>query len=232
MTCRRSGSWSLTTRSGGTRRAWPVKASRTCVSGRPRRFPRVTWLSSPRPAAAPPSLSPPGGSGPSWLAGTGPRSCCSSTTLHPSSARAWRPLIWSASAPMAARTGRACGRPRRTTPGTPRWSYGWPCTGTGSSASPRAGSTDARTRMTYRRTLVPGAWAGFRISSSIRAVRWGAGTQAPFAVSIIPRQGLCGGDMASLRGGELRAVIAACAASSSSSGGCSVRVPSGARIHA
>ena len=34
-------------------------------------------------------------------AGPGPPSCCSSTTLRPSSARARRPSIWSGSAPMA-----------------------------------------------------------------------------------------------------------------------------------
>ena len=84
-------------------------------------------------------------------AGTGPPSCCSSTTLRPSSARAWRPSIWSASAPMAARTGPACDRPWRTIPVTPGWSCGWPPTGTGSSAGPRASSTDART--TDRQTV-------------------------------------------------------------------------------
>jgi hypothetical protein len=73
--------------------------------------------------------------------------------LRPSSARAWRPSIWSASAPMAARTGPACDRPWRTIPVTPGWSCGWPPTGTGSSAGPRASSTDART--TDRQT-VPG----------------------------------------------------------------------------
>ena len=41
MACRRSASWSPTSRSGGTRRALrPGKASRTCGSGRRRPFPQ------------------------------------------------------------------------------------------------------------------------------------------------------------------------------------------------
>jgi|SRR5271165_2459876 len=53
---------------------------------------------------------------------------------------------WSASAPTAARTGWACGRPPGIIPVTPGSNCGWRFTGTRSSASPRAGSARARTR--------------------------------------------------------------------------------------
>ncbi len=56
--------------------------------------------------------------------------------LAPSSARAWRPSTWSAPALRAARTGPACGRPRRAIPVTPDWNSGWLLTGTRSSAGP------------------------------------------------------------------------------------------------
>ena len=80
-----------------------------------------------------------------WLADTGPPSCCSSTTPCLSSARAWRPWTWSASALTGARTGPASGRPRRRTRVTPGWNCGWPLTGTRSSACPRAGSIGVTT---------------------------------------------------------------------------------------
>jgi hypothetical protein len=84
------------TRSGRTRRgAWRGKGPGTCVSGPLRLLLRVTWLLSPRPAASPPSLNLPSGSGPTWLADTGPPWCCSSTTPRRSPARAWRPWTWS-----------------------------------------------------------------------------------------------------------------------------------------
>ena len=68
---------------------------------------------------------------------------------HPApTARAWRPWIWSASAPMAARTGLVFGRLQRTIPVTPGWSCGWPPTGTRSSAGRRAGSTHVMARAT------------------------------------------------------------------------------------
>ena len=129
------------TRSGSTRRgAWRGKGPGTCVSG-PLRLPlRVTWLSSLKLAASPPSLNLPGGSGPTWLADTGPPSCCSSTTQRLSSATAWRPSTWSASALTGARAGPAYGRPRRRTRVTPGWNCGWPLTGTRSSTGPQAGS--------------------------------------------------------------------------------------------
>jgi hypothetical protein len=61
------------TRSGSTRRgAWRGKGPGTCVSGSLRLLLRVTWLLSLRLAALPPSLNLPGGSGPAWLADTGP----------------------------------------------------------------------------------------------------------------------------------------------------------------
>src|SRR5689334_14720028 len=121
--------------------AWRGKGPGTCVSGPLRLLLRVTWLSSLRLAASSRSLNLPGGSGPAWLAGTGPASCCSSTTPRRSPARAWRPWTWSASARTGARTGPAYGRPRRRTRVTPGWNGGWPLTGTGSSAGPRAVST-------------------------------------------------------------------------------------------
>ena len=68
-------------------------------------------------------------------------------------------LDLSASAPMAARIGPASGRPRRTTPGTPGWSCGWPRMDTRLSAGPRASSTDARTTDRQR---VTGAGTGWR----------------------------------------------------------------------
>ena len=92
------------------------------------------------------SLSRPGGSGPSWSAGTARRWSCSSTIWRPSSARAWRPWIWSASAQMAARTGPASGRPRRTIPVTAGWSCGWRLMDTRSSAGPRASSIGVKAR--------------------------------------------------------------------------------------
>ena len=61
------------------------KGPGTCVSGPLRLLLRVTWLLSPRLAASSPSLNLPGGSGPAWLADTGPASCCSSTTPRPAS---------------------------------------------------------------------------------------------------------------------------------------------------
>lgn len=48
--------------------------------------------------------------------GCGPRSCCSNITRHPRPETARRPSTWSGSAPTAARTGWACGRPHRTIP--------------------------------------------------------------------------------------------------------------------
>jgi len=92
-------------------------------------------------------------SGPSWPAGSGLRSCCSSTTSRPSSARGWRPSIWSASAPTGARTGHGGGRPRRKIPVMPGSSCGWPTMGTGSSAGRRARSTGAKTRAADRRRV-------------------------------------------------------------------------------
>ena len=143
---RRLASCSLMTRSGSTRRgAWRGKGPGTCVSGPLRLLLRVTWLLSLRLAASPPSLNLPGGSGPPWLADTGPPSCCLSTTQRLSSARAWRPSTWSASALTGARTGPAYGRPRRRTRVTPGWNCGWPLTGTRSSAGPRAGSIGVTT---------------------------------------------------------------------------------------
>ena len=112
----------------------------TCVSGPLRLLLRVTWLLSLRLAASSPSLNLPGGSGPAWLAGTGPPSYCSSTTPRPGPARAWRPWTWSASALTGARTGPASGRPRRRTRVTPGCNGGWPLTGTRSPAGPQAGS--------------------------------------------------------------------------------------------
>src|SRR5689334_5017308 len=125
--------------------AWRGKGPGTCVSGPLRLLLRVTWLSSLRLAASSRSLNLPGGSGPAWLAGTGPASCCSSTTPRRSPARAWRPWTWSASALTGARTGPAYGRPRRRTRVTPGWNGGWPLTGTGSPAGPRAGSIGVTT---------------------------------------------------------------------------------------
>jgi hypothetical protein len=104
----------------------------------------LAW--SPRRALPPGSPSPRSTSGPRSLAGTGPRSYCSSITLHPSSARAWRPWTWSASEPTAARTDCASGRPRRRMPVMPGSSCGWPFTAVGSSASQRVGLTGARPR--------------------------------------------------------------------------------------
>ena len=127
--------------------AWGLarKGSGTCVSGPLRLLLRVTWLLSLRLAASSPSLNLPGGSGPAWLADTGPPSCCSSTTPRLSPAREWRPWTWSASALTGARTGPAYGRPRRRTRVTPGWNCGWPLTGTRSSAGPRAGSIGVTT---------------------------------------------------------------------------------------
>jgi hypothetical protein len=121
------------------------KGPGTCVSGPLRLLLRVTWLLSRRLAASPPSLNLPGGSGPAWLADTGPPSCCSNTTPRPGPARARRPWTWSASALTGARTGPAYGRPRSRTRVTPGWNCGWPLTGTRSSAGPRAGSIGVTT---------------------------------------------------------------------------------------
>jgi hypothetical protein len=119
--------------------AWRGKGPGTCMSGPLRLLLGVTWLLSLRLAASSPSLNLPGGSGPAWLADTGPPRCCSSTTPRRSPARAWRPWTWSASALTGARTGPACGRPRRRTRVTPGCNGGWPLTGTRSSAGRRAG---------------------------------------------------------------------------------------------
>jgi hypothetical protein len=53
-------------------------------------------------------------------------SCCSNATSRPSSTRAWRLSIWSASARTAAHGGPGCGRRRRTFLVTPGWNCGWP----------------------------------------------------------------------------------------------------------
>jgi hypothetical protein len=81
-----------------------------------------------------------------WPAGTRLPSCCPDIARHPGLATARRPSTWSASAPTAARTGCACGRRPRIILVTPGSSGGWPSTGTGSSASPRAGPAGARSR--------------------------------------------------------------------------------------
>ena len=134
------------TRSGGTqRRAWRGKGPGICVSGPLRLLLRVTWLLSLRSAPSPQSLNLPGGSGPAWLADTGPAWCCSSTTPRRSPARAWRPWTWSESVLTGARTGPGYGRPRRRARVTPGWNGGWPLTGTRSSADPRAGSIGVTT---------------------------------------------------------------------------------------
>ena len=92
--------------------------------------------------------------GPIWAELTrryGPPSSCLSTTQPPNTRKARKPSIWSASGPMAARTGPVYGRPRRRIPVTPGWSSGWPPKGTRSPASPRAISASARTRTTDRK---------------------------------------------------------------------------------
>ena len=71
----------------------------------------------------------------------------------PGFGREWRPWTWSASALTGARTGPACGRPRRTIPVMPGRSCGWPLTGTRSLTGPRARSTGARAA--DRRTVAP-----------------------------------------------------------------------------
>ena len=73
--------------------------------------------------------------------------------LAPELARARRPWTWSASALMAARTGPASGRPRRSIPVTPAWSYGWPPMDTRSSAGRPDGPALARTTRTDRPLL-------------------------------------------------------------------------------
>jgi hypothetical protein len=79
-------------------------------------------------------------------------------TRHRRRRKARRSLTSSASAPTAARTGSVSGRPRRNTPVTPGLSSGWPVTAIRSSASPRAGSTGARTRVTDSAARRPAAY--------------------------------------------------------------------------
>jgi hypothetical protein len=59
----------------------------------------------------------------------------------PEAGKVGRPSTWSASAPTAARTGWACGRPPGIIPVTPGPVGGWRFTGTRSSASPRTESS-------------------------------------------------------------------------------------------
>ena len=115
-----------------------------------------TWLSSPKLAWPPPSQSPPGISGTALTGRYGPSLVCSSTTLRLRLARACRHSILSAWALMAARTGPASGRPRRTIPVTPGWSYGWLLVGTRSSAGRRVHSTGVRARAAEINLVRPG----------------------------------------------------------------------------
>lgn len=57
----------------------------------------------------------------------------------------WRPSTWSGSAPMGAHIAPASGRPRRSIPVMPGWSFGWPHMGIRSSPGLLAGSTRAGT---------------------------------------------------------------------------------------
>ena len=107
----------------------------------------------------------------------------------PEAGKARRPSTWSASAPAAARTGWACGRPQRRIPVTPGSNCGWRSTVTGSSASQRAGPARARTDRLKLGHLLATPWVQVEPhSGSHRVISCVTDGQSPFSSGEQPRE--------------------------------------------